>query len=71
MGALLDKIQFSHVIYLFVAIIVVMIATGNMGGAKKATGNYVKVRSQSSSMQGEVRPNPMAQLIEYNKNKNK
>jgi type IV secretory pathway VirB2 component (pilin) len=27
-----------------VAVIGIMIATGNMGGAKKATDNYVKVR---------------------------
>jgi len=27
-----------------VAIIGIMIATGNMGGAKEATNNYVKVR---------------------------
>lgn len=27
----------------FVVVIVAMIATGNMGGAKNATGNYVKV----------------------------
>ena len=27
----------------FVAIIVIMIATGNMGGAKDATNNYGKV----------------------------
>jgi hypothetical protein len=71
MGELLDKIKFSHVAILFAVIIVVMVATGNMGGAKKATGNYIKVRGQSSSMKGEVRPNPMAQLIEYNKSKNK
>jgi len=30
---------------LFVAGIIYMIATGNMGGAKKATQNYVDVRT--------------------------
>jgi len=28
---------------IFVGVIAFMIATGNMGGAKKATGNYSKV----------------------------
>ena len=61
----------KYIVITIVVVIVGMIATGNMGGAKNATANYVKVRSQSSSMKGEVRPNPMAQLIEYNKSKNK
>jgi hypothetical protein len=30
---------------LFVAGVIYMIATGNMGGAKKATQNYVDVRT--------------------------
>jgi hypothetical protein len=47
-----------------------MIYTGNMGGAKKATGNYIKVKSNKQSDGAEARPNLMHQLIEYNK-KNK
>jgi hypothetical protein len=48
--------------------LIYLIATGNMGGAKKATGNYVKVRqSGGSSSDIEARPNPMQQMIEYNK----
>ena len=48
--------------------LIYMIATGNMGGAKKATGNYVEIRkSGGSSSDIEARPNPMQQMIEYNK----
>ena len=48
--------------------LVYLIATGNMGGAKKATGNYIQIRqSGGSSSDIEVRPNPMQQMIEYNK----
>jgi len=53
--------------------LIYLIATGNMGGAKKATGNYIEIRkSGGSSSDIEVRPNPMQQMIEYNKqHKNK
>ncbi len=52
--------------------LIYMIATGNMGGAKRATGNYVELRkSGGSSSDIEARPTPMQQMIEYNKNKNK
>ena len=44
----------------------ILIATGNMGGARKATANYVDVRKNSSSS-GEARPSPLMQMIEYNK----
>jgi hypothetical protein len=40
-----------------------------MGGAKKATGNYIKVRSNKQSSGAEARPNLIHQMIEYNKNK--
>ncbi|MEA2050035.1 MAG: hypothetical protein U9O56_04840 [Campylobacterota bacterium] len=53
-----------------VAVIGYMIYTGNMGGAKEATGNYVKVRhTQSEEGAAEARPNLIHQMIEYNKNK--
>jgi hypothetical protein len=63
-----------NVKYIAIAIVVViggMIATGNMGGAKNATGNYIKVRQSAGSSSGEARPSPLAQMIEYNKTKNK
>jgi len=56
--------------YIIIGVVVVllgMILTGNMGGAKKATANYVKVR-QTASSTGEARPSPLMQMIEYNKN---
>ena len=34
----------KYIIIGIVAILGIMIATGNMGGATKATNNYVKVR---------------------------
>ncbi len=55
------------VIIIFVGVIGYMIYTGNMGGAKNATGNYVKVRSEKQSSGAEARPNLIHQLIEYNK----
>lgn len=51
-----------------------MIYTGNMGGAREATQNYVDVRSQKSPDQKatEGRPSPMHSYIEYkNKQENK
>jgi hypothetical protein len=39
--------MFKWIIIAFVAAIGYMIATGNMGGAKDATQNYVDVRSGS------------------------
>ncbi len=60
------------VFLVFIAVIGYMIYTGNMGGAKEATGNYVKVRqSHSEDSDVEARPNLMYQMIEYNKNKEK
>jgi hypothetical protein len=49
----------------------ILIATGNMGGARKATGNYIDVRKNAGVSSGEARPSPLAQMIEYNKSKNK
>ena len=57
------------IIILVIGVIGYMIYTGNMGGAKKATGNYIKVRSEKQSSGAEVRPNLINQMIEYNKNK--
>ena len=46
-----------------------MVATGNMGGAKSATGNYVQVRGQGAPEgSAEARPSALHQMIEYNKN---
>ena len=46
-----------------------MVATGNMGGAKEATGNYIKVRGESKpNGDVEARPSALHQMIEYNKN---
>ena len=54
----------------FILVIGYMIYTGNMGGAKEATGNYVKVRhGQVEENAAEARPNLIHQMIEYNKNK--
>jgi hypothetical protein len=50
------------------ALLAVLIATDNMGGARNATKNYIDVRKNGGTSSGEVRPNPMSQLIEYNKN---
>ena len=50
------------------ALLALLIATDNMGGARKATANYVDVRKNAGTSSGEVRPSPMAQMIEYNKN---
>ena len=58
------------VILIFVAVIAYMIYTGNMGGAKKATGNYVDLRHNADPNVA-PRPNPMHQMIEYNKAKEK
>ena len=45
-----------------------MIYTGNMGGAKSATGNYIKVR-QNATSNGNAKPSPLVQMIEYNNKK--
>jgi hypothetical protein len=47
-----------------------MVATGNMGGAKSATGNYVQVRGQGAASDDsvEARPSALHQMIEYTKN---
>ena len=59
--------------WIFAVVILVigyMIYTGNMGGAKEATGNYVKIRhEQVDENAAEARPNLIHQMIEYNKNK--
>ena len=46
-----------------------MVFTGNMGGAKSATANYIKVKSEKQSDGAESRPNLINQMIEYNKHK--
>lgn len=56
------------VLLLIVAVIGYMVATGNMGGAKKATGNFVDVRKNQKAPEGyEAKPSPLSQMIEYNK----
>ena len=57
------------IIVLVIGVVGYMIYTGNMGGAKKATGNYIKVRSEKQSSGAEARPNIMHQMIQYNKDK--
>ena len=60
--------------YVGIALVVglgILIATGNMGGARNATKNYIDVRSNAGTSGKEARPSPMAQMIEYNKSKNK
>ncbi|MEA3384800.1 MAG: hypothetical protein U9Q20_09055, partial [Campylobacterota bacterium] len=60
------------VLILFVAVIGYMIYTGNMGGAKEATGNYVKVRhTQVEDGAAEARPNILHSLIKDNPFKSK
>ena len=46
---------------------IVLIASGYRGGAKNATGNYIKVRKNAGKSSGEARPSPLMQMIEYNK----
>ncbi|MEA3315711.1 MAG: hypothetical protein U9Q30_07655 [Campylobacterota bacterium] len=59
------------VLLLIVAAIGYMVATGNMGGAKEATGNFVDVRKNQTPPEGyEVKPSPLSQMIEYNKENN-
>lgn len=56
-----------------VAIIGYMIYSGNMGGARNATQNYVDVRAKGDfkNGEGEARPNIMHSLIKDNPFKNK
>ena len=58
------------VIIIFVSVIGYMIATGNMGGAKKATQNYADVMygGQKSGSNSNAKP---AVMYEYIKNKEK
>ena len=69
MERFLSQISMKHIVIVIVLIIGGMIATGNMGGAKKATANYVEVRKSAASGGAEARPSPLAQMIEYNKHK--
>ena len=56
-------------IIVFVSVIVYMIATGNMGGAKNATQNYANVMyGDHKSSSSNAKPAPMH---EYIKNKEK
>jgi len=61
------------VLIIFVAVIGYMIYTGNMGGAKEATQNYVDVRHNQTdeSNNQEARPNVLHSLIKDNPFKNK
>ena len=59
------------IIIIVVGVIGYMIYTGNMGGAKDATRNYVDVRHNQQSSGAESRPNLIHQMIEYNKGKDK
>jgi hypothetical protein len=59
----------KYILITLASIVVIMIATGNMGGAKNATRNYVEIRQSAGSHSTESRPNPLAQMIAYNKNK--
>jgi hypothetical protein len=55
-----------------VAGVIYMIATGNMGGAKKATANYLEVKrtgGQAKSTDAKAKPNALTQMIEYRNNK--
>ena len=56
------------ILILFAAVIGVMIYTGNMGGAKKATGNYLNVMYSGKGDSKNAKPAPM---YEYIKNKEK
>ncbi|MEA3352781.1 MAG: hypothetical protein U9Q33_03050 [Campylobacterota bacterium] len=50
-----------------IAAVIYMIVTGNMGGARKATQNYVDVRSQKTDEKAiEGREAPIHKVIEYN-----
>jgi hypothetical protein len=59
------------ILIIVVAVIGFMVVSGNMGGARDATQNYVDVRAKGGgvSKETEARPNLMHQMIEYNKNK--
>ena len=57
-------------IIIFVGVIIYMIATGNMGGAKKATQNYVDVMNQGKEPYPQQEAKP-AIMHEYIKNKEK
>ena len=58
----------KYVIIIFVAIIGYMIYAGNMGGAKKATGNYMDVMySGKNSNDNTAEPAPMYQYIKNKK----
>ncbi|MBD3840285.1 MAG: hypothetical protein IE909_00115 [Campylobacterales bacterium] len=60
------------VLLIFVAVIGYMIYTGNMGGAKEATQNYVNVRHQQTDEKAmEGRPNVLHSLIQDNPFKSK
>ena len=57
------------ILIVFAVIVGVMIYTGNMGGAKKATQNYADVMySGKANPKGDAKPAPM---YEYIKNKKK
>ncbi len=58
--------MFKWIAIIFVGAIVFMIATGNMGGASKATKNYADVMKKGGD--GKARPAP---IHEYLKNKPK
>ncbi|MDD2697372.1 MAG: hypothetical protein PHF17_01085 [Arcobacteraceae bacterium] len=53
------------ILIVFVSVIGYMIATGNMGGAQKATNNYREVMTKGGDREN-ARPAPM---YEYMKNK--
>ena len=56
------------ILFVVVLVIAYMIYTGNMGGAREATQNYVDVRTNKiDEKAAEGRPSPLHQLIEYKK----
>lgn len=57
------------IFFILIAVVGFMIYSGNMGGARDATQNYVDIRNQKatdeSSVQG--RPSPLHKFLEYKK----
>ncbi len=58
------------IFFILIVFVSYMIYTGNMGGAREATRNYIDVRSQPSSdpKAAEGRPSAMHSFIEYKSN---
>lgn len=53
---------------ILLGLLIYMIATGNMGGARDATQNYVDIRHQQAAEgSAEGRPSPLHKFLEYKK----